>query len=284
MFTQMSRFQAQRQLRSQIPLTEDQIRQAAPSVFAAEAHDSRSSRYTYIPTSDILTGLRAQGFEVFSAAQARCRSEDRREHTKHLLRLRHVGEAGRVAKLNDSHTEICLLNSHDGTSSYQMFAGVFRLVCLNGMMVCDSTVGAVKVPHTGKVQDRVIAGAFEILDGCTRIVESQETMRSLTLDRDEQALFAKTALSLRYDEDTQHTPIEADQLLRPRRMADNTPDLWATFNRVQENMVKGGVSGRNANNRPTTTREIRGIDQNVKINKALWALAEGMAALKAGKA
>ena len=284
MFTQMSRFQAQRQLRSQIPLTEDQIRQAAPSVFAAEAHDSRSSRYTYIPTSDILTGLRAQGFEVFSAAQARCRSEDRREHTKHLLRLRHVGEAGRVAKLNDSHTEICLLNSHDGTSSYQMFAGVFRLVCLNGMMVCDSTVGAVKVPHTGKVQDRVIAGAFEILEGCTRIVESQETMRSLTLDRDEQALFAKTALSLRYDEDTQHTPIEADQLLRPRRMADNTPDLWATFNRVQESMVKGGVSGRNANNRPTTTREIRGIDQNVKINKALWALAEGMAALKAGKA
>ncbi len=284
MFTQMSRFQAQRQLRSQIPLTEDQIRQAAPSVFAAEAHDSRSSRYTYIPTSDILTGLRAQGFEVFSAAQARCRSEDRREHTKHLLRLRHVGEAGRVAKLNDSHTEICLLNSHDGTSSYQMFAGVFRLVCLNGMMVCDSTVGAVKVPHTGKVQDRVIAGAFEILDGCTRIVESQETMRSLTLDRDEQALFAKTALSLRYDEDTQHTPIEADQLLRPRRKADNTPDLWTTFNRVQENMVKGGVSGRNANNRPTTTREIRGIAQNLKINKALWALAEGMAALKAGKA
>ena len=284
MFTQMSRFQAQRQLRSQIPLTEDQIRHAAPSVFAAEAHDSRSSRYTHIPTSEILTGLRVQGFEVFSAAQARCRSEDRREHTKHLLRLRHVGEAGRVAKMNDSHTEICLLNSHDGTSSYQMFAGVFRLVCLNGMMVCDSTVGAVKVPHTGKVQDRVIAGAFEILDGCTRIVESQETMRSLTLDRDEQALFAKTAHSLRYDEDTQHTPIEADQLLRPRRMADNTPDLWATFNRVQENMVKGGVRGRNANNRPTTTREIRGIDQNVKINKALWALAEGMAALKAGKA
>jgi hypothetical protein len=284
MFTQMSRFRPQHQVRSQSPLTHDQIRRVAPSVFAAEAHDSRSSRYAYIPTSDILTGLRAQGFEVFSAAQARCRSEERRDHTKHLLRLRHVGEAGKVMKLNDSQTEICLLNSHDGSSSYQMFAGVFRLVCLNGMMVCDSTVGAVKVPHTGKVQDRVIEGAYEILDGCTRIVESQETMRALTLDRAEADLFAKAAITIRYDDGAQHAPIEAEQLLRARRSADDTPDLWATFNRVQENMIKGGLRGRNASNRPTTTREIQGIDQNVKVNKALWQLAEGMAALKAGKA
>lgn len=283
MYHSMTSFRSANSVRAIIPLTEDQIRIAAPSVFAEEAHGSRSDRYAYIPTSDILVGLRQQGFEVFSAAQARCRSEDRREHTKHLLRLRHVGDAGRALALNDSLTEICLLNSHDGTSSYQMFAGVFRLACTNGLMVCDSTVGAIKVPHTGKVQDRVISGAFEILDGCTRIVESQETMRSLTLNQDEQQLFARAALTLRYDDKTKSVPIQAEQLLRPRRMADKTADLWTTFNVVQENVMKGGVPARTARNQRTITREITGIDQNVKINKALWMLADGMAKLKAAK-
>ena len=282
MFRSMSSFRSANSIRANIPLTEDQIRTAVPSAFAEEAHGSRSDRYAYIPTSEILAGLRLQGFEVFSAAQARCRTEDRRDHTKHLLRLRHVGDAGRALALNDSLTEICLLNSHDGTSSYQMFAGVFRLACTNGLMVCDSTVGAIKIPHTGKVQDRVIDGAFEILDGCTRIVESQETMRSLTLDQDEQNLFASAALTLRYDE-SKAAPIQAEQLLRPRRMADKASDLWTTFNVVQENVVKGGVMGRTARNQRTSTREITGIDQNVKINKALWMLADGMAKLKGAK-
>ena len=35
-------------LRSDAPLTEDQIRRVAPSIFAPDKHASRSARYTYI--------------------------------------------------------------------------------------------------------------------------------------------------------------------------------------------------------------------------------------------
>jgi hypothetical protein len=94
-------------------MTDDEIRLAAPSVFAPAPHASRSARYAYIPTGQLLTGLRAEGFEVFSALQARARNEDRAEHTKHLLRLRHVGDAGRALAVGDSVAEICLINSHD---------------------------------------------------------------------------------------------------------------------------------------------------------------------------
>jgi hypothetical protein len=83
--------------------------------------------------------------------------------------------------------------------------------------------------------------------------------------------------------ETKGAPIQAEQLLRPRRMSDKAADLWTTFNVVQENVVKGGVPGRTARNQRTSTREITGIDQNVKINKALWMLADGMAKLKAAK-
>ena len=281
MFQQMSNFRAASAVRSMSPLTVDQIRKAAPSAFAPAPHDSRSARYAYIPTSTVLEGLREQGFEVFSAMQANCRSEGRREHTKHLLRLRHIGTEGRSMVVGDTVSEICLLNSHDGSSSYQMFAGVFRLTCLNGLMVCDSTLGAVKIPHSGKVQDRVIDGAYDILDGCIRVRESQDNMASLTLDHEEKTLFAQAALTLRYDDEEKGAPIRADQLLSPRRRGDTPNDLWTTFNVVQENIVKGGLAARTARNARTSTREIKGLDQNVKINKALWMLADGMAKLKA---
>ncbi|MEO6563084.1 MAG: hypothetical protein ABIN99_08575 [Nitrosospira sp.] len=46
-------------------------------------------------------------------------------------------------------------------------------------------------------------------------------------------------------------------------------------------MIKGGLRGRSRNGRTTTTRAVNGIDQNVKINRALWVLAEEMRKLKA---
>jgi hypothetical protein len=71
-------------------LSNDEIRAAAPSIFADAAHESRSARYTYIPTIDVLDGLRREGFAPFMACQTRVRSEGKREHTKHMLRLRHA--------------------------------------------------------------------------------------------------------------------------------------------------------------------------------------------------
>lgn len=43
-------------------LTMDQLQLAVPSAFATQAHESRSSRYTYIPTSDIIAGMIKEGF------------------------------------------------------------------------------------------------------------------------------------------------------------------------------------------------------------------------------
>jgi hypothetical protein len=75
--------------------------------------------------------------------------------------------------------------------------------------------------------------------------------------------------------------VTESQLLTPRRIDDRASDLWTTFNRVQENMIKGGLRARNKSGHSTTTRAVKGIDQNVKLNRALWQLAEGMRKLKA---
>lgn len=109
-------------LRTDHPLSDDQIIAVAPSIFADTPHESRSERYSYIPTSAVLAKLRNEGFEPFMVCQTRVRHEDRRDFTKHMLRLRHASQIN-----SKEANEIILLNSHDGTSSYQMLAGMFRL-------------------------------------------------------------------------------------------------------------------------------------------------------------
>ena len=262
-------------LRSSTPIADDQLRQVAPSIFAEAAHDSRSARYTYIPTSTIFDGLRKEGFQPFAVTQTRVRDEGKRDFTKHMLRLRHASQIA-----DTEANEIILLNSHDGTSSYQMLAGMFRFVCSNGL-VCGNAVSDVRVPHKGQIMDNVIEGAYDVLDGFGLVRELRDDMRAISLRPAEAEIFARTALTLKYEPDpVKPAPITESQILAPRRSADTGTDLWTTFNRVQENLVRGGLPARNAAGRRTRTREVQGIDQSVKINRALWLLADEMKKLK----
>jgi hypothetical protein len=262
-------------LRADRPLSDDQIRAVAPSIFADAPHGSRSERYAYIPTATVLTKLRQEGFEPFMVCQTRVRNEDRREYTKHLIRMRHASQ------INGSEAnEIILLNSHDGTSSYQMLAGMFRFVCHNGL-VCGDTAADIRVPHKGDVAGQVIEGAYEVLQGFGQVRQSRDAMRAITLDTGEAEILARSALALKYDDPDKPAPVTESQLLVPRRFDDRKPDLWSAFNRIQENMIKGGLSARTALGRRQRTREVQGIDQNLRLNRALWMLADGMRQLKA---
>lgn len=263
-------------VRSESPLSDEQIRRAAPSVFAQAAHESRSSRYAYIPTSEVLQGLRGQGFQPFMACQTRTRIEGKQDFTKHMLRFRHE------SKINsETANEIILLNAHDGTSSYQMLAGCFRFVCQNGL-ICGDTLEDFRVRHSGDIVGNVIEGAFRILDEFENVDASKALMQGITLTPAQQGIFAKAALQLRYDpEQNEHAPIEPEQLNSARRFEDRGSDLWRTFNRVQENMIQGGVRGANANGRRMTTRQVTGVSENVRLNRALWTLADEMARLAA---
>ena len=78
--------------RSDTPLTNEQLFQIAPSIFATGKHESRSDQYTYIPTSEVLAGLRKEGFQPFMVAQSKSRVEGKSAFTKHMLRLRPDGQ------------------------------------------------------------------------------------------------------------------------------------------------------------------------------------------------
>jgi hypothetical protein len=261
-----------------VPLDEDQMRAVAPSIFAEGKHCSRSARYTYIPTIEVLRGLRKEGFEPFMVAQSASRQEEKRAFTKHMIRLRHAGEGN----ARDEANEVILINSHDGASSYQMLAGVFRFVCCNGLVIGDQ-VADIRVPHKGDVRGEVIDGAFQVLEQFAAVNGSVDAMKALQLSAPEQVALATAAIELRFPalgEVLAAAPIAPEQLLEARRSEDGDASLWTTFQRIQENALRGGQPGRTPLGRRMNTRPVQSIDRSIGLNRALWTLAEEMRRLK----
>lgn len=266
-----SRFGAVNLVRRDRPLTHDELARYVPSVFSEEKHESRSDRYTCIPTIILLDNLRREGFQPFFACQTRVRDQSKREHTKHMLRLRREGQiAGQQVP------EIILLNSHDGSSSYQMLPGLFRAVCQNGL-ICGESFGEVRVPHKGDVVGKVIEGAYEVLGVFDRVEEKRDAMQSLLLPPPARQALAKAAITYRFGEE--HQPVTEAQILSSRRRQDESHDLWTTYQRIQENLMKGGLYGENTQGKRMHTRAVKGIDSDVKLNRALWVMAENMLSL-----
>ncbi len=116
-----------------------------PSVFAREAHDSRSDRYVYVPTIEIVEGLRKEGWFPFFAVQSVPRDGSRHGHAKHMLRLRRDDGIGKPEA-----AEVIIVNSHDGTSAYQMFAGgvdyhwgeLFKAAALSTLLSIGANTGS----------------------------------------------------------------------------------------------------------------------------------------------
>ena len=245
-----------------------------PSIFAEEAHQSRSDRYAYIPTIELVKSLQTEGWSPTFAVQAKTRDEDRMGHAKHMLRFRHTS----ARCLADEVPEVILINSHDGSTSYQMLSGYFRFVCCNGLVVGQGAV-EVRVPHRGKIIESVLEGASTMLTHFGKTADNVVAMKATTLSTGEQRAFAAAARGLRFEN---AESVDVDDVNRARRTVDQGGDLWSTFNRVQENIVRGGILVANpAKPRERRrAREIAGISENVRLNQALWTLAEEMARLK----
>lgn len=262
-------------------LTEEQLRRSIPAIFAETPHESRSDRYRFIPTVDVLHGLSREGFRPVFAATALARDSGMQGYTKHMLRFRRADDLARVGEV----PEIIGINSHGGQCSYQMLAGIFRFVCANGLVLGDKFQD-IRAKHSGRMVDDVIEGTYRVVDTFAETLDNVAQMKALPLAEPEQLAFAEAAAILRTDPAEGEQPsISARAFNVPRRYEDRSNDLWTTFNRVQENTLRGGLHGRaigsNGRSRRVTTREVQGIDQNVKLNRALWTLAERMREIKA---
>lgn len=266
------------------PMSEDAMRAIAPSIFAMEAHESRSERFAPIPTISVLRELQKEGFFPVGVKQSRARDEGRANHTKHLIRLRRFDNVESY-KVGDTVCEMLLKNANDGTAAYDLMAGLFRIRCLNSLVAQLATMDSIKVRHSGDVAHKVIEGTYRVLGEAQKALAAPADWSTINAPHDAKMALAEAARVLRFGDADGNvdSPIRAEQFLQPRRYDDRAADLWTTFNVIQENTIRGGMTavgrGANGRRRRTTTRDVNGIDQDVKLNKALWILGERMAGM-----
>ena len=256
-------------------LTEETLRAQAPSIFATGPALNVSQRYTFVPTAEIMHELRAHDWVPVAVEEQRIRLEARRGFQKHLLRFR---RAEQMETLDEWNVELVLLNSHDAGCAYQLHAGIYRRICSNGLVLSSGSWEAVRFRHAGLRTDEVVQASFRLLDFIPQIGELVNRFRSRQLELREALDFARHALLLRY-ESVETAPVEPDTLLKAHRPEDEGSDLWKSLNRLQCNLIRGGVSDWHKDRRGKlrSVRALRGIDSKVSLNKGLWGLAERLA-------
>lgn len=255
-------------------LEEDTLRRQAPSIFAAGPMDGVSDRYTFVPTARIVSGLRELDWVPVAVEEQRIRTETRRGFQKHLLRFR---RAEQMETLDEWNVELVLVNSHDAGCAYQLHTGIYRRICSNGLVLSDSHFESIRFRHAGMEAEQVLQASLRLLDYMPRVVELVSRFRSRMLDARESQRFAEQAVLLRYPT-LAEAPVDAETVLQVRRSEDEGADLWNTTNRVQESLIRGGVSDHHRDKRGKlrSVRALRGIDSKVNLNKELWGLAEQM--------
>jgi hypothetical protein len=253
-------------------LSRDDLRHSVPSVFATTPWEGMSQSYRFIPTADVLDMMADQGFQVTSARQSRTRIPGKADFTRHMLRLRHASITGTEGEV----PEVVLINSHDRSSAYRVFSGVMRFVCENGMIVQSSDFGSFSIRHSGSrdLRSQIMAATSQIMEGVPTIMGRIADWKEIILPRPVQVDFARQAMELKPNPN-----IPPLWLLTARRDEDMTlpdcsRDLWKTFNCVQEALLRGGQTGRNERGRRVTTRPVKAVGADLRINRRLWELAE----------
>ena len=261
--------------------TLESIRRAAPAIFAEEPWERMSDRYRFFKTSDVVVGLMHNGFLPVRAQQSRSRIEGKQDYTRHMLRFR---QAHMLDAAYDSEVpEIVLLNSHDGSATYQISLGLFRVRCTNGLVVKSSSIEDIRVRHSGRANliDDVIEASYTVISQAPKVLEQVETWKHLQLSPPEQEILAEAALEVRETS----LEIAPREVLRARRVgdggSDQERDIWTSMNVVQENLTRGGVRGQNEQGQRRRLRGVSSVDGDTRLNRALWTLTEKMAALKA---
>ena len=257
-----------------VALNDETLHSQAPSIFAVGPMSGVSDRYTFVPTVRIVEGLREHDWVPVAVEEQRIRNEARRGYQKHLIRFR---RAEQMETLDEWNVELVLLNSHDTGCAYQVHAGIYRRICSNGLVLSEGSFTAIRFRHTGRLADQVVQASFRLLDYVSKVGELVERFRARALEARESLALAGHALALRYGS-LSEAPIDPDTLLKARRSEDEGTDLWRTMNRLQENLVRGGVSDfhRDRRGKLRSVRALRGIDSKVNLNKELWGLAEGL--------
>lgn len=243
---------------------------------ASAAAPGLSQRYRFVPTQQIIAELGSHGFVPVSYQEKRVHKAQRRGFQKHMVRLRRAKERLRV---RDSVAEVVLVNAHDGSAALSLSAGIYRVVCSNGLMVSVKTVPEARIVHREYSAIRLKNAIEQIACALPQIESIVQLWQKQILPQPRILEFAEKAAALRWPDKECLPQIDLAQLSAAKRAADAVNSLWSVYNRMQERLVLGGFEVTfGSNNAFRNARPLTGLERIIRLNRDLWDLAAGFAA------
>ena len=244
------------------------IAKFAPSALS-ESHDGkRSDRYTFVPTRQIIAKMEDIGWGVSRALAPKARVASSKMHGKHVIAFRAKdgigiddprGFGGKI------YPEILILNSSNGTSRFEVHAGLWAGICANGLVVQMGTFGDLSMIHAGFEAEDAYTLVQQFQGNMDKIIARIEDFQRVILSQYEQNLYAAKAAIIRWGD----SAVIPANLLTAQRNEDCGDNLWTVYNKVQEHVMGGGFKLGKRKARPLTN-----IDRNLEINSKLWELTE----------
>ena len=240
-----------------------------------------SKHYSFVPTMRVVNDLRTLGYEVTDAVQVKARKKSTNGYQKHMITLEHPKYK---VEGSEEYPQILLTNSHDGGNAFSLSAGIFRLVCSNGLVIKTEDYGSARLVHKGYSFKAVRKLVEQFEETMGEVLTKITAMKKVELTKAQQIEFAKKAALLRftaksYNEDNIADVVDIDDLLNVDRKEDAGNGLYEVFNRVQESIVQGkylyASSGKvkDADTKTRKARPIKNFKQSISVNKKLSELA-----------
>ena len=257
------------------PLSNEELKIQAPTLFTQEPHFDVSEKYHFIPTIDEIEEIKSHNWHPVSVSEAGVRDIQKEGYQQHCVRFRHFED---LLNPSDNAVELLLFNSHDRSKAFSISAGIFRFVCANGLVLADSVFESYKIKHLGSRDNDVARAVANITAIKPKLMAKIQKLESIMLNENEKQSFAKSSIPLRFEN---HLEVDFNDLLIPHRDEDTKDDLYTTLNVIQENLIRGNISGINKDTgRRFTSRQISSISKDVEVNKGIWDIAERIASIK----
>ncbi len=254
-------------------LSRKELKEVCPVIFAENASSEVSKHYTHIPTSKVVDDMELLGWKVVDAKSVNARKSSTRGFQKHLVVFRNPevvinGEDGDTV-----FPQVLLTNSHDGKNAFTFTAGLFRMICENGLVVSTSTFEDVKMRHMGYSFEELQGKIKDMVEKLPLTVDSMNKMKETEIEENKAVEFAKKALTTRFSEkEMKRIKVDINEILKPVRKEDAGKDLWSIFNVVQEKVIEGDFVY-TVGSKIRKARKIKNFKQDQKVNKELFALA-----------
>jgi hypothetical protein len=246
-------------------MTIQDIKSIAPAIFTTSPDPKMSKRYSFVPTIELMENFTNEGWELSSVRQ-----NGKGIYGVHEIRFRN----GELPAVGDTLVEAIVRNSHNGMTTLNVGAGLFRLVCSNGLTVATSTAEQFNIRHTGFNPDDVKRLTESFAKKLPIIQNSVDKMMDRMLTEGEKIDFAKNASIIKWGMGSIPATLNMEELITPIRKEDEGDDLWKVFNVVQEKFIKGGVEYKSNKGRKTSLKGLKNIMATNQMNTKLWTLAE----------